>query len=544
MVQVITLSRMKEKNVNSIDGTFRVDGELIPLRVNEDTDREKYLEVEKILADTELGIEDKAAELFRVMSPEARVREAIKDSHYLSKELGIRDGAIYFGEERLEKTLAEHLLSLLDEENTPKDEKLWRSYVRFLDNLHQNANEDIRKQLFRWMDYENKAGNAFAITDDGCLVGYKGCGGTVLEPMSVHSGFAIVDGEEMYGQIPNKVGSVISMPRSSVQYDPSVGCSTGLHVGTRDYATKWAPILLLVKVNPRDVVSVPYECESQKMRVCEYTVLEVTDASDEHKRFYETSYEDYCDEDYCDGDCDCYCEDDYCDDYLCDEDCCDDGCEDDSYDSVFDDFFGEDEEEEDLVMDLEDAYKALKEGREGEPFKYIYVEYEKDGEERDFDGEIVNVYDSPGRRPGIVVKGFGEGPYKHIKLDTITYFEYLNEDDFLSGEDDEEFFEEDFEEDVFEEETESEEKEDFAKDISTVILNLFEKIIKDKKASMQEQFETLKGKRVILVYKNKSGNLSSVLGRVVDIEGQVIEVYDKWESHLIPLESIITIQYA
>ena len=532
MVQVITLSRMKEKNVNSIDGTFRVDGELIPLRVNEDTDKEKYSEVEAILADTELEIEEKALELFRVMSPEARVREAIKDSYYLSSELEIRDGAIYFGEERLENTLAQHLLSLLDEENTPKDEKLWRSYVRFLDNLHQNANEDIRKQLFRWMDYENKAGNAFAITDDGCLVGYKGCDGTVLEPMSVHSGFAVVDGEEMRGRIPNKVGSVISMPRSAVQYDPSVGCSTGLHVGTRDYATKWAPILLLVKVNPRDVVSVPYECESQKMRVCEYTVLEVTDASDEHKRFYETSYEDYCDEDYCDGDCDCYCDED--------------GCEDDLDDSVFDDFFGDDEEEDELVMDLEDAYKSLKEGQEGAPFKYIYVEYEKDGKERDFDGEVVNVYDSPGQRPGIIVKGFGEGPYKHIKLDAITYFEYLNEDDFYSEEDGEFFDDEDFDDEEVEseKEVESEEEKDFTEDISTVILELFKKLVQDKKASRQEQLEALKGKRVVLVYKNKSGVLSSALGRVIDIDSEMIEVYDKWESHLIPLNSIITLQYA
>lgn len=465
MVNIIALSRGKERNVRTIEATFSRDGELIPLKVIEDDRPQVFNEINKLLEQKDLDIENAARELFNLMSPEAKVQEQINSSYYLSSSLSIRDGHIFFGDNRLEETLATHMMSLLDEENTPKDEKMWRSYVKFLDNLHQNANEDIRKQLFRWMEYENKAGNGFGITEDGCLVGYKGCGGTILEPMSKFTGFAIVDGEEYNGHIPNRVGSVIQMPRSAVQNDPSVGCSVGLHVGTRDYAVKWAPILLLVKVNPRDVVSVPYECDSQKMRVCEYTVLKVTDASEEHKMFYadETDYNEdfdalssgeaydllgheiYVEYDgsessaegklidvYDEGETNIIIEtedgeyvdielarvnyyevlDDECDDcdgcdcdgFDCDEDCDEDFCTEDDFD-----------EQE---MTLEDAYELLNRGDE------IYVNY--DG--KSHEGVVVEVYEAQFKDPGVIVKN-NEGQYKHIKLYRIEDWGILEDED-------------------------------------------------------------------------------------------------------------------
>lgn len=382
MVKIINLSKGKERNVNIIEATFSYEGDLIPLRVNEDDRPEVFNKIKKILENSGSKIADAAGELFSLMSPQALVTKQIKSSFYLSNNMSIKDGKIYFGENKLEETLATHLLSLLNEENTPKDEKLWKSYVRFLDNLFQNANEDIRNQLFRWMDYENKAGYGFAITEDGCIVGYKGCNGSVLEPVSVHSGRAIVDGVEFDGHVPNKVGSVISMPRSSVQYDPSVGCSYGLHVGTRNYASSWAPILLLVKVNPRDVVSVPYECDSQKMRVCEYTVLEVTDLSEEHKMYH------YSDEDI-DNDFEV-------DEFDLDNDL-------------------DDEVEEVLDKPVESLHGEL-----------VTVLYDKGEGEKLHTGTVVDVYKKAGKKTGIIVKS-DEDEYKHIKLDEIVEIEFDEE---------------------------------------------------------------------------------------------------------------------
>lgn len=365
-LKLIDLSKNKTKGTNTYEGTFMVDNELVPLKVSE-ADRPKvYAAISEVLETPITDIDKTGAILYNLMSPEGRVRNQISNSAYLSKNMSIINGVIKFGDFILEETLSSHILSLLDEKNVPKDEKLWKSYVTFLDNLHQNVNEDIREQLFRWMEYENRAGNGFAITEDGCIVGYKGCNGSVLEPISAFAGTAIVDGVEVEGQIPNKVGSVIQMPRSEVQYDPSVGCAQGLHVGTRNYATHWAPILLLVKVNPRDVVSVPYENNSQKMRVCEYTVLKVTDARDEHERFHPSSYTDPTEVD-----------------------------------------------NEDLVLYLDDALELMDEE--------IYVEY--DNGTKNFSGRVIEVHE--GYKPGIVIKNYDTEEYKHIKLNRIYDWELI-----------------------------------------------------------------------------------------------------------------------
>lgn len=372
-LRLIDLSKNRTKGVNTIEATFMVDGELVPLRVSEEDREETYMEIiDLIFKKPHEDMNELDNKLYELMSPVEKIKKEISSSFYLSGNMSIEGGVLKFGDFVLEETLSNHMLSLLNENNVPKDEKLWKSYVTFLDNLYQNVNEDIREQLFRWMDYENKTGHGFGITEDGCIVGYKGCQGTILKPMSSRQGTAIVDGVEITGNIPNKVGSVISMPRSAVQYDPTIGCSTGLHVGTRDYAINWAPILVLVKVNPRDVVSVPYECESQKMRVCEYTVLKVTDASEEHKMFH-PDLEDY---------------DEYEDDYE-DED---------------------DYELEGLEMTLNEAYDVFN--------KEIYIEYDEGT--KNFVGMVVDVK-ANGSDSGIVIRN-DEGIYKHIKLYRISYY--------------------------------------------------------------------------------------------------------------------------
>jgi hypothetical protein len=89
------------------------------------------------------------------------------------------------------------------------------------------------------------------------------------------------------------------MPRDQVQFDPGVGCHTGLHVGTFEYAAGFAQgALLEVVVNPRDVVSVPTDCGAQKMRTCRYTVVGLLEQRlDSPLRVYDQA----ADEDYLDG---------------------------------------------------------------------------------------------------------------------------------------------------------------------------------------------------------------------------------------------------
>ena len=147
--------------------------------------------------------------------------------------------------------------------------------VNFLDRLGNNPSAGSVNQLYAWLD----ANDGFTITDEGFIIGYKGV--TVDAAgnyVSVNSGRAVVDDEEIQGQIPNYIGAVVEMPRSEVTFDPRNGCSQGLHVGTYDYAKGWARgALLEVLVDPRDVVSVPTDCGAQKLRCCRYKVLDTID---------------------------------------------------------------------------------------------------------------------------------------------------------------------------------------------------------------------------------------------------------------------------
>lgn len=287
MVKLIELYIIDNEGAKGIEATFSVDGELVPLKVEKNKNLTMFNKVTNVINDNEMDQEDKVVAIYDLLNPESAISQKINSNFSLSRQIEVVSGRIKFNGKMLDESLSTHLISMLDEEYTPKDEKKWKAYLLFLDNLHQNVDERIREQLFRWINYENENGLGFSFTDDGCLVGYKGCNGTILEPVSVFEGNAIVNGVEYTKSvIPNKVGSIVEMPRFDVTADPHIGCSEGLHIGSRAYASNWGEVLLLVKVNPRDIVSVPFECDSQKIRACRYEVLKVTDISEEPERLY------------------------------------------------------------------------------------------------------------------------------------------------------------------------------------------------------------------------------------------------------------------
>lgn len=178
----------------------------------------------------------------------------------LSERVSVANGRVYFDGDEVPGAISDHIVRFLDEGTED-----WKPLVRFLENVGQNPNEHSRAMLYDWLQSER-----FTITDAGMLVAYKG---TRSDGTSIHSGRALVDGVVVEGHIPNEIGSVITMPRESVNHDPANGCSTGLHVGTWSYASGFASGLVLeVHVHPRDVVSVPTDCGAAKCRVCRYVV--------------------------------------------------------------------------------------------------------------------------------------------------------------------------------------------------------------------------------------------------------------------------------
>lgn len=199
--------------------------------------------------------EDDTAGLSELFTAEKAVERKFKK---VSERVSVSGGKVYFDNDPIEDTLSDHLLRLIHS----GDDVVY--LINFWENIAANPSEHSRENLMRWLEAED-----FSITRDGQIIGYKGLD---YESKSIHSGPAIVDGVQMNGKIPNVEGSVVEMPRSAVNHNPSQGCSTGLHVGTDSYARSFGTVTREVYVNPRDVVSVPTECSGQKMRVCRYTV--------------------------------------------------------------------------------------------------------------------------------------------------------------------------------------------------------------------------------------------------------------------------------
>lgn len=239
---------------------------------------------------------DEVADLFDVSQVIAQRFER------LSERVTVAGGRVYFDGDEVHGSIVGQILRFKDE-----GVEDWKPLVAFMEKVAQNPNPHSREQLYDWLKR-----HAFAITKDGDLVGYKGVAKDAEGNLvSVSKGPAIVDGQSVNGAVPNYIGAVVEMPRGMVHHDPSQGCSTGLHVATFDYAKGWAQgALLTVHVNPRDVVSVPTDCDWAKVRVCRYVVVETTDVEytgpvlpdgdDEDDEFYSDDY--CCDECSCDED--------------------------------------------------------------------------------------------------------------------------------------------------------------------------------------------------------------------------------------------------
>lgn len=133
--------------------------------------------------------------------------------------------------------------------------------VRFLENCYANPNPDSIEQLLKFLEH-----GSMPITEDGCFITYKAVN---KEYKDYHT-----------GKFDNRVGKTCRMDRKLVDPNPNAACSTGFHVGSFNFAKSFGGCehLMMIKVNPKNCVSVPTDHSHEKLRVCEYLVVgEITD---------------------------------------------------------------------------------------------------------------------------------------------------------------------------------------------------------------------------------------------------------------------------
>lgn len=97
------------------------------------------------------------------------------------------------------------------------------------------------------------------------------------------------------------LGQAVSMERESCDNDPSVTCSSGLHVGAPGYVSGFggrnnSNYILACLVSPMNVVAVPYDYDFEKMRTCEYLPYAICKLNDDDSirevdtRYFEDDY--------------------------------------------------------------------------------------------------------------------------------------------------------------------------------------------------------------------------------------------------------------
>jgi len=161
------------------------------------------------------------------------------------------DGSVMFKGTLLPAVLANKVVQCY------KDRVPYRHLLNFFDRLSKNPSNRAVTELYKFMEHMS-----MPITPEGHLLAYKGVGENYLDIWS--------------GKFPNHPGCEHSMPRNEVNDDANVGCAVGWHVGSYDYATGWAGDnghVMIVDVDPADVVSIPHDCSWQKMRTCRYKVV-------------------------------------------------------------------------------------------------------------------------------------------------------------------------------------------------------------------------------------------------------------------------------
>ena len=127
--------------------------------------------------------------------------------------------------------------------------------INFLSNLMENPSNRAVRELYDFLEY-----GKMPITTDGHFLAYKR---VRADYKSVHD-----------GQTDNSIGTILEMPRNQVNDNSHETCSYGLHFCSHEYLKHFSgDRVVILKVNPRDVVSIPADYNSTKGRACRYEVV-------------------------------------------------------------------------------------------------------------------------------------------------------------------------------------------------------------------------------------------------------------------------------
>jgi hypothetical protein len=127
--------------------------------------------------------------------------------------------------------------------------------VNFMENLYQNPSKRSVDELYNFLEKSQ-----LPITPDGHFLAYKKVRANYMD---CHT-----------GTMDNSVGKIVEMERNEVDDNKDRTCSAGLHFCSLGYLGHFGgERIMIVKINPRDVVSIPSDYNDTKGRACRYEVI-------------------------------------------------------------------------------------------------------------------------------------------------------------------------------------------------------------------------------------------------------------------------------
>lgn len=167
----------------------------------------------------------------------------------------VQEGVVKFNDTVVDNSLTKRIIQMMAEGEDIT------SMVNFLNNLIENPSFRAVNETYGFL-----AQNDLPITEDGCFIAYKNVG----------EGYISKYNGPNATKFDNSVGKVCEMERFSVNDDKNQTCSAGLHFCSIDYLKGFWGIsghTMVVKINPKDVVSIPTDYNNAKGRCCKYEVM-------------------------------------------------------------------------------------------------------------------------------------------------------------------------------------------------------------------------------------------------------------------------------
>lgn len=189
-------------------------------------------------------------ELLALVNTDNAVQVLVEACPAAQGKAEVRDGEVYYNGQPVHRTIATRIKQFV------RDGLPFEHLLRCLEKFEQNPSYSSRLEGYDFL--ENKG---LPICEDGDFFAYK----------AVTKDYK----DKWTGTIDNSIGQTPKMNRPLVDDNRDKECSQGLHVGALDYVGSYGDgddRLIVVKVNPANIVSVPKGYNCQKMRVCEYYV--------------------------------------------------------------------------------------------------------------------------------------------------------------------------------------------------------------------------------------------------------------------------------